>query len=145
MNVYISSENNNIFLYQRKRIIKKFLLNNDGTEKIFLFTEDLYSLKILNRKIKRNCPKTLYIIDKVINQDHFKEYLKKNKIYFNYIFFVKKIILILKLIYFYKNFRTIFLDVKLVYIFIDEKDKKINITGNKNFIIFFFRTLFACE
>ena len=93
MNVYISSENNNIFLHQRLYIIKKFLSDDVVSKKVFLFTEDFYSLKKLDNKIRQNNFRTLYIVDKVINSDHFKQYLKKKKFYFNYIFFLKKIIL----------------------------------------------------
>ena len=137
MNVYISSENNNIFLYQRKYIIKKFLSDDSDSKRVFLFTEDLFSLKKLDSKIKQNNFKTLYIVDKVINSDHFKQYLKKNRIYFNYLFFLKKIFFIIKLVFYFKNFRSLFLNIKLIYIFVDKKDKKLSLTGNKNFIIFF--------
>ncbi len=137
MNVYISSENNNIFLHQRLYIIKKFLSDDVVSKKVFLFTEDFYSLKKLDNKIRQNNFRTLYIVDKVINSDHFKQYLKKKKFYFNYIFFLKKIILYIKLIFYFKNFRSLLINIKLIYIFIDKKDKKLSITGNKNFIIFF--------
>ena len=86
MNVYISSENNNIFLQQRLRIVKKFLLDKDRTKKIFLFTEDLYSLKKLDLNLRKKNFKTLYIVDKVINISHFRYYLNKSRFFFKYIF-----------------------------------------------------------
>ena len=137
MNVYISSENNNIFLHQRKHIIQKFLSDDQDTRRVFLFTEDFFSLKKLDLKLKKNNFKTLYIVDKVVNSDHFKHYLKKSRLYFNYIFFVKKIIFYIKLIFYFKNFRSLFVEIKLIYIFVEKKDKKLSLTGNKNFIIFF--------
>lgn len=137
MTVYISSENNNIFLHQRKYVLKKFLLDNNDSKKIFLFTEDYFSLKKLDLKLKENKFKTLYIVDKVINSDHFNQYLNKSRLYFNYLFFLKKIILYIKLILYFKNFRSLLINIKLVYIFVEKKDKKLTITGNKNFIIFF--------
>ena len=137
MTVYISSENNNIFLHQRKYVLKKFLLDNNDSKKIFLFTEDYFSLKKFDLKLKENKFKTLYIVDKVINSDHFNQYLNKSRLYFNYLFFLKKIILYIKLILYFKNFRSLLINIKLVYIFVEKKDKKLTITGNKNFIIFF--------
>ena len=137
MTVYISSENNNIFLHQRKYVLKKFLSDDYDSKKIFLFTEDLVSLKKLDLKIKKNKFRTLYIVDKVINSDHFKKYLNKSRLYFNCLFFLKKITLYTKLIIYFKNFRSLLINIKLVYIFVEKKDKKLSITGNKNFIIFF--------
>jgi hypothetical protein len=137
MTVYISSENNNIFLQQRKYILKKFVSDDYDSKKIFLFTEDLFSLKKLDLKIKKNKFRTLYIVDKVINRAHFKKYLNKSRFYFNYLFFLKKITLCTKLIIYFKNFRSLLINIKLVYIFVEKKDKKLSITGNKNFIIFF--------
>ena len=137
MTVYISSENNNIFLHQRKYVLKNFLSDDCDSKKIFLFTEDFISLKKLNLKLKKNKFRSLYIVDKVINSDHFKQYLNKSRLYFNYLFFLKKIILYTKLILYFKNFRSLLIDIKLVYIFVEKKDKKLSITGNKNFIIFF--------
>lgn len=90
MTVYISSENNNIFLHQRKYVLKKFVSDDNNSKKIFLFTEDFISLKKLDLKLKKNKFKTLYIVDKVINSDHFKQYLNKSRLYFNYLFFLKK-------------------------------------------------------
>ena len=137
MTIYISSENNNIFLHQRKYILKKFVSDDYGSKKIFLFTEDFGSLKKLDLKIKRYKFKTLYIVDKVINSDHYKKYLNKSRLYFNYLFFLKKITLYTKLVLYFKNFRSLLINIKLVYIFVGKKDKKLSITGNKNFIIFF--------
>jgi hypothetical protein len=137
MTVYISSENNNIFLHQRKYVLKNFLSDDCDSKKIFLFTEDFISLKKLNLKLKKNKFRSLYIVDKVINSDHFNQYLNKSRLYFNYLFFLKKIILYIKLILYFKNFRSLLIDIKLVYIFVEKKDKKLSITGNKNFIIFF--------
>jgi hypothetical protein len=137
MTVYISSENNNIFLHQRKYVLKKFVSDDCDSKKIFLFTEDSISLKKLNLKLKKNKYRSLYIVDKVINSDHFKQYLNKSRLYFNCLFFLKKIILYTKLILYFKNFRSLLIDIKLVYIFVEKKDKKLSITGNKNFIIFF--------
>ena len=137
MNVYISSENNNIFLHQRKHILKKFILNDNEPKKIFLFTEDFLSLKKLNLKLKQDNFKTIYIVDKVINSDHFKQYLNKSRLYFYFLFILKKIILSIKLILYFKNFRSLLINFKLIYIFIEKKDKKLSITKNKNFIIFF--------
>ena len=87
MNVYISSENNNIFLQQRLRIVKKFLSDKDRTKKIFLFTEDLYSLKKLDLNLRKKNFKTLYIVDKVINISHFRYYLNKSRFFLNIFFF----------------------------------------------------------
>ena len=137
MNVYISSENNNIFLQQRLRIVKKFLSDKDRTKKIFLFTEDLYSLKKLDLNLRKKNFKTLYIVDKVINISHFRYYLNKSRFFFKYIFFFKIISLYLKLLFYFKSLKIFFIDIKLVYIFVDKEDKKTNLTNNNNFIIFF--------
>ena len=61
MNVYISSENNNIFLHQRKHIIQNFLSDDQDTRRVFLFTEDFFSLKKLDLKLKKITLK-LYIL-----------------------------------------------------------------------------------
>jgi len=145
MNVYISSENNNIFVNQRKYILKKFLIESKQENNIFLFTEDLTSLNKLNLAIKKKKFNKIYIVDKVVNFHRFQEYLKKKHIYFNYIFLLKRIIFNLKYIVLFKNFKSVFLNFHLIYIFIDKKDKRLSITGNKKFNIFYSKPYFEIK
>ena len=142
MNVYISSENNNIFVNQRKYTLKKFLPERKKENNIFLFTEDLSSLNKLNLIIKKKKFNKIYIVDKVVNFHRFQEYLNKNYLYFNFIFFFKRFIFNLKYIILFKNLKSIFLNFHLIYIFIEKKDKRLSITGNKKFNIFYSKPYF---
>ena len=137
MLLYISSEKHNHFVNQRVNAIKESQGNNNSSykNKIFLFTDDIPSLKRLNSNLKKKPSLEINIVDQVINEDNYYKFLTKPEIYFQFYFFIRIIKFYYLQIFYLKNYNIFFHKVKLIFIFITNDKIKLKLTNQSNIIL----------